>query len=307
MGFSGEIIGGIIGAVISGIIAILISLLSIKAERKERYKEKLQDRKDTWLDTHYRELSIEFKNLINFNSIKVINVVEDAPILKGYYQILETSLVAYHFESSCIKIKIELNNMKEIYKNIVSHLEHGYPNVYNKLEELWKAENKYKDSLLDAFDEILKRIVELMKNNFNNIQPSLENIGKNTELYNIKVMFKALIFSIIENSKLDYYPENSGAVVYPKLYNDDAIVHLNKKCYEKFKENVWEVLKKEFENKIKSLNDNCNNLSKLESKFRDTINNIIDDYDSGHIIEGYCDVCNKIYHENDITKLRPKV
>ena len=79
------------------------------------------------------------------------------------------------------------------------------------------------------------------------------------------------------------------------------------KCYEKFKENVWEVLKKEFENKIKSLNDNCNNLSKLESKFRDTINNIIDDYDSGHIIEGYCDVCNKIYHENDITKLRPKV
>ena len=44
-----------------------------------------------------------------------------------------------------------------------------------------------------------------------------------------------------------------------------------------------------------------------ESKFKKSLLSIIDLYVAGYVIEGYCHECDKIYHETDITKLRPKL
>ena len=310
MGFIGDVIGGVIGAVISGLIAIYISQKSIKQERKERYKEKLQDRKDIWLNEHYRELSIEFKNLTNFNSSIVTREgKEDVPVLEGYYQILGTKLVEYNFESNNyikVEMKLTLNNVKELYKNSISHLNEGYPDIYTEMEKLWKSENEYKDQLSGTLSDILKRAQELMKSNFPTLSPSLEDIEKIFNLYNIKTIITTFIESIVENKvKLEF--DQTNGILYLKPDKNDIIANFNISLYNKFKDNVWKPLNNEFEEKINKLNENYNNLFKSENEFINSIKNIIDDYKSGHAIEGYCNICEKIYHENDITKLRPKV
>ena len=111
MSFIGDIIGGVIGAVTSGVIAIYISQKGIKQERKERYVEKLQDRKDMWLNEHYKELYNEFKNFSDF--IIPHRAIEDMQALDGYSNTLATDLVSYHFQSNSfeIKPKRELNDI----------------------------------------------------------------------------------------------------------------------------------------------------------------------------------------------------
>ena len=115
MSFIGDIIGGVIGAVTSGIIAIYISQKSLKAERNERYKEKLQDRKDMWLDAHYKELYNDLTNLCNFNE-RIYKENETQP-LQGYAKILETEIVKYKYNSESIRnevyLKINLDDVKK--------------------------------------------------------------------------------------------------------------------------------------------------------------------------------------------------
>ena len=311
MGFIGEIIGGVIGALISGIIAICISRNSIKQERKEIYEEKLQGRKYMWLNEHYRDLYIEFKNLANFNeSIATRNGKECVPALEGYSQILGTRLVEYHVESNNyikVEMKLTLNNVKkEIYKNSTCHLIKGYQDICSKMEELWKSENEYKDSLSSALNDILKRALELMESNFPDLSPSLEAVKEGDNSYNIAAMWKGLVINLVQNTdNLEFDP--TRGMVYTESVNTSAIAFLCQTKYDKFKNNVWEPLNNEFKEKIKELNEYNNKLSKSEIKFQDSIRNIMDDYKSGHAIEGYCDVCKEICDEKDIKKLRPKV
>ncbi|WP_298275306.1 hypothetical protein [Ferroplasma sp.] len=301
MGFIGEIIGGVIGAIISGIIAIYVSRNSIKQERKEIYEEKLQDRKDMWLNEHYQELYIEFKNLENFNLFRAMcKGKEDVPVLERHLNSLETILVRYHFEcNSYFKAEMQLNNVEEIYKNSTSHLMEGYPDVYEKMVELWQAEVKYKDSLSSTLNDILKKAQELIKNNFPDLSLSSRPINNSDNSYNIVAMIQGLVIDLVKNTEdLEFDP--TRGMVYTESDNTAAIAFLSQTKYDKFENNVWKPLNNEFKGKIKTLNENYNKLSKYESKFQDYIKNIISDYDSGHSIKGSCEGCNKIYNEKDI-------
>ncbi len=292
-------------------IGVITAFLTAHFEYRKDEKEKLQDRKDMWLNEHYRELSVEFKNLANFNLFIVTREgKEDVPALEGYYQILGTKLVEYNFESNNyikVEMKLTLNNVKkEIYKNSISHLNEGYPDIYTEMEKLWKSENEYKDQLSGTLSNILKRAQELMKIDFPTLSPSLEDIEKIFNLYNIKIIITTFIESIVENKVKLEFDQTSG-IIYLKPHKNDIIAHFNISLYNKFKDNVWKPLNNEFEEKINKLNENYNNLFKSENEFINSIKNIIDDYKSGHAIEGYCTICDKIYHEKDIIKLRPKV
>ena len=300
MSFIGDIIGGVIGAVTSGVIAIYISQKGIKQERKERYVEKLQDRKDMWLNEHYRELSKQFERLSNFKLLDI----ED----KDDIQILGTNLVVYKIWPNFINVnmKLKLKCITETYKNVVIHLQEGYPDLPNKMMELWEAEDKYKDLLSNSSNDMLNRILELMKNHFPLLSPSLEDIKTNHNLYNIKKMINTLLLSMLaEVNQLEFDEERD--IIYSHLYNNDIIAYFTFTEYNEFKSDVWDQVNKEFKKQIDILIENYYSIGKLEIKFRNSMKNIIDDYDAGHSIKGYCDICEKIYHETDITKLRPKI
>lgn len=315
MSFIGDIIGGVIGALTSGLIAIYISYKSIKKEHKERYNEKLQDRKDMWLDEHYKYLSNEFENLASFNtSIQNMN----RPTLKGYTKILETNLVTYRFLNSYIKVLLEpkLDDLKTIYKNSISHLTYGYskPDYYKqghyivckKIDELWETECQYKNLLSDYLNEILEKSIQLMKANFPGIKPSTGFINKSFNAYNIKIMVNTLIQSRIKNVEELEFNQKDGTI-HPRSNIGDIIAFLDKPQYNKFKNNVWIPLNNEFAEKIDKLIKVFNESKHLENKFTVSIKDKIDDYKSGHRIEGYCNICNKIKNETDIKKLRPKI
>ena len=294
------------------VIAILISpfigVLTVCVEYIKDKKEKLQDRKAMWLNEHYKELYIEFENLANFSCTILINIEGKSVLPLRGYQILGTNLVEYQFGSGCIEVKIrlELNYVKKIYKNSVSHLHEGYKLVCKQIGELWNAENNYKDSLSVILNDILKRVLELMNGNFPNLNPSTGFINKCFNAYNIKKIIETLIESRMKNSEELAFNQKDGTI-HPKSNITDIIAFLDALQYNKFKNNVWEPLNNEFKGKIDKLIKEFKELSDLEKEFTKSIENIIDDYKSGHAIEGYCDICDKIYHEKDITKLRPKV
>ena len=290
-------------------IGVITAFLTAHFEYRKDEKEKLQDRKGMWLNEHYQELSIEFKNLANFNTS-----IWNSKMLQTStrdLRILETNLVIYRYFSIYIKVYLglELDNVKKTYKNSNSHLEKGYPDVYEKMVELWQAEVKYKDSLSNTLNDILKKAQELMESNFPALSPSLKFVKKGENSYNIVAMIQSLLKDLVNNIEDLKFDQTLGTVEIDSI-NSHTIVFFSPSDYDnyhKFENNVWKPLNNEFKEKINKLNENNNNLSKLESKFQDSIRNIIDDYDSGHSIEGHCDVCDKIYYEKDITKLRPKV
>ena len=288
------------------IIGPVVAFLTVWLEYYKDNKEKLQDRKDQWLNEHYKQLSIEFQALSRFSPIITIDQEgRYLPSLEGF-QLLGTSLVEYEFESNYIKvwIKLELNYAKEIYKNSIAHLQKGYQDVYAKMEKLWESENIYKDSLYIALNDILKRAQELMKINFPNLNPLLKNGQPNS--YYIKGIVTTLIGGMIENDeKLEF--EQILQQIYSKVESDYIIANVDDSFYNKFENNVWKVLNDKFKTQINDLKKKYENLSKDEKEFTNSINNIIDCCNSGHSIKGSCDVCNKIYNEKDIKKLRPKV
>lgn len=309
MSFIGDIIGGVIGAVTSGVIAIYISQKGIKQERKERYVEKLQDRKDMWLNEHYKELYNEFKNFSDF--IIPHRAIEDMQALDGYSNTLATDLVSYHFQSNSfeIKPKRELNDIDKggTYKSVFSHLKYGYANIYNNIDGLYKAENDYKNLLSNTLNELTKITMELMKHSFPDKAP-FEDENNDYKVYDLENLLNTLVYSIISNT------ENNNKLLfdgYRTISPDADIISFYLKLpnveYNKFKDNVWNILNNEFKEKIKTLNGNKERLSGKEEELKGSIKNIIDDYDSGHAIQGYCNICKKIYLETDITKLRPKI
>lgn len=306
MGFIGDLIGGIIGALISGGIAIYISNHSITKERQERHKEKLQDRKDMWLNEHYKQLSMEFPALSTFS--RIITVVQEGQYVTPLevIQPLGTRLVKYEFKPNYIKvrIKLELNDVKKTYKNITSHLQNGYPDIYAKMEKLWECAKTYKDLLDSVFNGILKRVQELMKINFPDLNQSSMNTKPNS--YYIKGLITMLITGIFENDEVLEF-DSINRLIYSKVEGEQIISNVNDSFYNKFKNNVWKILNDEFKRQINDLYEKNENLLKAECKFENSINKIINEYNSGHVIEGYCDICQNIYHEKDIKKLRPKV
>ena len=295
--------------IIAIVIGPLVAVFTVYLEYRKDKKEKLQDRKDMWLNEHYKELYKEFKNFIDF--IISPRTIEDIPLLDGYSNTLATDLVSYHFKSNSfeIKLKIKLNNADEggTYKWVLSHLGSGYSSIYNNIKGLYKAENEYKNLLYNTLNELTKRTMELMKHNFPDKAP-FEDENNDYKVYNLEKLLDTLVYSIIRNT------ENNNKFLFDayRIISPDAdmlieFFQLNSEEYNKFKDNVWNILNNEFKEKIKTLNGNKERLSGKEEELKGSIKNIIDDYDSGHAIQGYCNICKKIYLETDITKLRPKI
>ena len=305
--------------IIAIIIGPLVAVFTVFLEYVKDKKEKLQDRKDMWLSKHYQELYDEFTNFSDFiipqTSIEDIPFV-DIPVIEGYFNTLTTDLISYDFKLSTfeIKLKVRLNDsdVGEKYKLVLSHLRTGYSNISNEIEELWKAENEYKNLLFDTSNEMVKRTMELMEHNFPDKTPLEENKYKG---YNLEQMLNILLYSIKNNIENLVFDESQN-IIYPEIgkklgnvpsWKKQEITQFTTEEFNKFKDNVWMKLKSEFKGKIETLYGNKKSLSDKEYKLKKSIKDIIDKYKSGHAIEGYCDICEKIYHETDIKKLRPKV
>ena len=212
--------------------------------------------------------------------------------------------------------------LKKKYKYIMEHLSHGYINIYNNICSLFSEEEKYKTCLLNNSNEIFEEIKRLMKCNFPNLKPGEQPDYIEHEkyvYYDINLIYKKLIKNTIENSVIVNSPGDDGGPYPSALYfnssSNDKIMRVSKDdkknintILTNFNYNVWLPLNNKFKEKIEEL---CKKYTELRNNEKDIKNdiqkNIINNFKSGHIIEGYCKVCENIHNETDITKLRPKI
>ena len=105
----------IIVIILEAIIGLIVAFITVYLEYRKDKKEKLQDRKDMWLDAHYKELYNDLANLYNFN--ERIYKENEPQTLQGYDKLLETEIVKYKYNSELIGneayLKINLDNVKK--------------------------------------------------------------------------------------------------------------------------------------------------------------------------------------------------
>ena len=170
--------------------------------------------------------------------------------------------------------------------------------------DLWDAELEYKKYVEANITVIFDLIKETMAVQFPILKPKLD-YGEPSS-YNIKKIFDELVRNAEgEKVYISFKEENKNGI----FFGDDAsaFVHMEKNEAEKFISEVWIKLKNDSQEDLKKIMDYNKKILIKESKFKESLLDIIALYVSGHIIEGYCDICDKIYHEKDITKLRPKI
>ncbi len=301
-----------IAIILSYILGPIVAILTVFLEYRKDKKEKLQDRKDMWLDVHYKDLSNELQNFAN------VIIKNDA---KDFREKLETGVIRYSYCKNTINVIMNraLADTMKNRKNSLLHLMHGYKEIHKGIGSLFAAEGKYRYQLNEAIKKIFNCIKTLMGNNFNCLEPGEDATStKNGKLayYNIYTIYYNLVENIIGNPvtinvrQLDKdppylyfnYPSNFIIMgITPEIQ-----LKANEAC-KKFKDSVWNPLNKKYKEKIKDLYNIRNELRKYENEIKSRIQYIINDYNLGRAIEGYCDSCDKIYHETDITKLRPKL
>lgn len=295
--------------IIAIIIGPLVAIFTVYLEYIKDKKEKLQDRKDIWLDTHYKELCEELNNLIKCITTK--NKVT-------HEKELETSLVEYECNITSINanMKNTINDITKNYDNAMKHLKRGYKDYYNNIFSIFCREGEYKEQLNETIDEIFKCIKKLMNSKFPSLKPGPKPLDGPND-YDINLIYYKLVENIIEgNVKVNasnYYIVNFLTTY---LYFDEPLYRITCNIFQNNEQidavlddfkYVWLQLNKKFETKIKNLNTICKELRDNEEDIKSSLQKIINDFKSGHVIWGYCDMCDKIYHEKDIKKLRPKV
>ena len=301
----------IIETLIALIIGVVTAILTVRFEYRKDEKEKLQDRKSMWLDAHYKELCEELNNLI-----KCITTKNKVTLGKE----LETGLVKYECNITSINanMKIDINDI--INKKYMKHLESGYKDSYDKIVAIFTKEKEYKEDLNRKINEIFKCIENLMNSKFPSLKPgpnALEEQNNKYIYYNINLIYYKLVENIIEGNVKVERPNGEMGKFPTCLYFDEPSnykiicdIFQNKKQVNELLNNfigVWKQLNDKFRDKIKNLNELCKRLKEDEDNIKSDLQKIINDFKSGHAIEGQCDVCDKIYNEKDITKLRPKV
>lgn len=304
----------IIAIILTSITGPGIAILTVYLEYRKDKKEKLQDRKDMWLDVHYKELYEELQKFAD----EIIK--QDKTDSTGK---LETSVIEYQYDNTSITATMNNTISKGIIKNnknSLQHLMHNYKNIYNSIGSLFIAEGKYKYQLNKIINEVFEDIKTLMSEQFHELEPGENSLStKEGKLiyYDIKTIYLNLIKKIIKSSviigahginetKPSYlyfnYPSNDIIMVIPLQDKPKTIDIVNK-----FMNSVWNPLNNKYSEKINKLYKTHNNLIKNEEDIKNSLQQIINGFKLGHVIEGYCDVCDKIYHETDITKLRPKL
>ena len=315
----------IIAIIFTSITGPSVAILTVYLEYRKDKKEKLQDRKDMWLDTHFKDMATQLIQLYNLNELPMEENMQETELKSFLYK--RRHSIDLHdfvfspdkFETFLIRINKfqnilddsgeyfsikSINEIKNIYSCIFNHIETGYYNIYKNMKELWSEELDYKICIEENIRGILNMIKETIGIQFPELKPSLDY--NESYSYNIIEIFWELVRNAKdENVHINLIERNQHGLSFEN--NDSIFVHLLTSDAEKFINEVWVNLKEKSYDSLKNIiNYNKRMLSK-ESKFKKSLLNIIDLYVAGHAIEGYCDVCDKIYHETDITKLRPKV
>ena len=203
----------------------------------------------------------------------------------------------------------------------MDHLRRGYINVYNNIGSLFSEEEKYKTCLLNNSNEIFEEIKRLMECNFPNLKPGVQPDYLEHEkyvYYDINLIYKKLIKNAIDNTVIINSAGDDGGPYPSALYfnsdSNDKIMRVSEedkkntnKILTNFNYNVWLPLNNKFKEKINNLYEAYKKLSEKEENIKKSLKDLVDNFNTGYIIEGYCHECDKIYHEKDITKLRPKL
>ncbi len=303
--------------IIAIVIGPLVAVFTVYLEYRKDKKEKLQDRKDMWLDIHFKDITNELVNLKCFNQDIEIGSLQlflnEKSIKSSVFEKnkFETRLVFYmeivqdFFDGPDVQFGIiDTNKIKNNYDNSIKHLESGYENTYKNMVDLWNAELVYKNYVVETIGDILKNITRVMRENFSKLKASIRDNEPSS--YNITQIFWELVRNALGYKvNINFKVENKHSLFFEN--NTSAFIHLLTIDAEKFINEVWDKLKTDSQKDLENLINYNKRILDKESIVQKSILGIIDLYVAGHVIEGYCDVCGKIYHEKDITKLRPKL
>ena len=280
-------------AILAGLVTAFVT---VWLERLKDQKEKLQDRKDMWLDDHWRSLIIDLKDI---SKIKIID------------------LCGYNIDNSGFAPYCRIDLYKEYKISPFSHIESGYSELYNLLENIFSDEKRYHDKESKSLNDIYLDITNFMKEVFphlnkrinSNDNPKGRNISSGEECYDVSSFLSELINSI-EGSSVELSEDNINEGYYfvnvkTKEHGSISITSSKEPILDKFKKEIWSKLIKKYEEIVKELQVEREKIINKELCWNKGIEEIIDYYNIGFSIKGKCKNCEKILNEKKIINIRP--
>jgi len=304
------------------IVGPFAAILTVMLEYKKDQIEKLSDRKSLWLNKHWETIGEGMMNLYygnirrtnlenwdNFpynNSFTITRDKLDA-LMVNYRRVINNET------SFQVIIDNHENQYKSVYGDIIEHLRSGYMENYNMFNNLIDVENEYAKCLKKPLNDILKYIDQLMRDNFPRLKKIYDDLPPNNrgaEYYNLGEIFQYLIDNNLDNGKSHITPvfhEMLGFVWDNTSSSVKVFDVKDRKEAVKFKKNVWDALNDKFSKIIWNLEKKHEAVVSKEEEFKKSLKGIIELYLTGYRIEGFCEECETVLHENNIEKLRPKL
>lgn len=308
-----------INAIVTG---LFIAFVTVWLEWRKDQKEKLQDRKDMWLDDHWKQLAIYLENLSKFGLLEEVpgEEVKELTVRETEFepinQELGTALSGYNLIDGLFKPYCHIDRFKNWHIISLSHIESGYKELNDLLESIFSDEKKYYKEMSESLNDIYLDITNCMKKNFPQLKilidstkrPKMRNIPSGEEGYKINSFFSELIDKIKNgSSELSevIINERYCVEVESKERASSTITSSKESILAKFEKEIWSKLITKYEKTVKELQINQEKIVKKESCWNKNIKEIIDSYNNGHSIRGKCKSCEKIINEKNIANIRP--
>ena len=279
-------------AILAGLVTAFVT---VWLERLKDQKEKLQDRKDMWLDDHWRSLIIDLKDI---SKIKIID------------------LCGYNIDNSGFAPYCRIELYKGDYISPFSHIESGYSELYNLLENIFSDEKRYHDKMSKYLNDIYLDITTFMKEVFPHLNKRIgsndnlkrHNISSGEESYDVSSFLTELINSIEGGSY--YLSEVNTNEIYcvdvkTNEHDPSTIASSKEPILPKFEKEIWSRLMTKYEKIVKELQVEQKKIIDEESQWNNSIQDIIVTYKIGFSIKGKCKDCEKILSEKKIINIRP--
>ena len=258
--FFNAIFSGLIKAIVP--IAVILAgpiaaIVTVWLEWRKDLKEKLQDRKDMWLDDHWKYLTIYLEDISEFGlqeyepseepNVQILGTEEE------YYQRNEglgTSLCGYSIKKSGFEPYCKINLFKDYHVISLSHVESGYKKLNDLLESIFSDEKKYYEEMSESLNDIYLDIINCMNKEFPwlNIQSSSTglNISSGEESYDVTTFLSKLI-DTIKNGSSELSEDNINEGYYfvnvkSKEHGSISITSSKKPILDKFKKEIWSKL-----------------------------------------------------------------
>jgi hypothetical protein len=294
--------------------ALIGSFLTVYLERKKDEALKLQDRKDLWLDSHWNELWGDLINLAEFNTTRTLRGDDTTGLAT---QLVSVDLLFNSVNCRYILLKENKENINEKFDNCLAHLRSGYNDIYKFFKKLEGDEINYHDNLQNSMDTIANEMITTMEK-LASLKPLDNNQTLEEGCFDF-ILFLKYLMCHSNTEKCHIIKVEGGGINVGYWY--DAIVKCSgcrtrideSRVAIKMRQKTYESLEKAIDNiesisrdSIMKIRSERSSILNMETEFSNMISDVVKSYEGGHIIEGTCEICGKIYDEKNITKLRPK-